>query len=140
MLFKGTSWCRLNLRFEYRKALIPGYPFKRSKKLKMEKILFDMDAHGPPFPKKKIFFSCDFPKLFHCSYDCILSRLVSKGINRHVKNHLLKFFWTKIKFRKKTRLEEIFYLFFSALQYWIGAGNLQGSLSTGKGRSGICLY
>ena len=43
------------------------------------KILFHMDAHGPPFPKKKIFFSCDFPKLFHCSCDCILSRLVTEA-------------------------------------------------------------
>ena len=85
----------------YRKALIPVYAVCRTKKLKMEKNLFDMDAHGPPFPKKKIFFSCDFPKLFHCSCDCILSRLCHRGITYHVKNHLLKFFWTKIKFTQK---------------------------------------
>ena len=32
----------------YRKALIPVYAVCRTKKLKMEKKLFDMDAHGPP--------------------------------------------------------------------------------------------
>ena len=40
----------------YRKALIPVYAVCRTKKLKMEKNLFDMDAHGPPFPKNIYFF------------------------------------------------------------------------------------
>ena len=74
----------------------------RTKKLKMENILFDMDAHASHasmdhhFTKKKIFFSCDFPKLFHCSCDAILTRLKDRGINRHVKNHLPEIYKNKI--------------------------------------------
>ena len=80
ILILGSKWRRFGARpIEYRKALILGYATMRTKKLKMEKKIFHMDAHGSPFPKKKIFFSCDFPKLFHCSCDCILSRLVLYG-------------------------------------------------------------
>ena len=53
------------------------------------------------FQKQSYSFSCDFPlpKTFSLLvWSHFFVSPCHRGINRHVKNHLLKFFWTKIKF------------------------------------------